>query len=60
MIRSFRHKGLEAFFRRGMKAGIHAHQAVKLRLMLTALDYAKRPEDMNAPGWRFHALLSFP
>jgi toxin HigB-1 len=24
--------------------------------LLTALDYAKKPEDMNAPGWRFHGL----
>ena len=56
MIKTFRHKGLEAFFRRGTKAGIQAHHAVKLRIMLTALDYAKSPEDMNALGWRFHRL----
>jgi toxin HigB-1 len=24
--------------------------------MLTALDSAKRPDDMNAPGWRLHPL----
>ena len=56
MIRSFRHKGLEAFFRKGSKAGIQAQHASKLRILLTALDYAKKPEDMNAPGWRFHGL----
>lgn len=56
MILSFRHKGLEAFFHRGSKAGIQAHHAARLRLMLTALDYARKPEDMNAPGWRFHRL----
>ncbi|MDE3010761.1 MAG: type II toxin-antitoxin system RelE/ParE family toxin [Pseudomonadota bacterium] len=56
MIRSFRHKGLEAFFRKGSKAGIQAQHASKLRVLLTALDFAKKPEDMNAPGWRFHAL----
>jgi toxin HigB-1 len=56
MIKSFKHKGLEAFFRRGTKAAIQAHHAAKLRILLTALDYAKRPNDMNAPGWRFHAL----
>ena len=56
MIKRFKHKGLEAFFRRGTKAGIQAHHAAKLRIMLTALDYAKKPDDMNAPGWRFHAL----
>ena len=31
MITSFQHKGLEAFFRRGTKAGIQAHHAAKLR-----------------------------
>jgi toxin HigB-1 len=56
MIKRFKHKGLENFFRRGTKAGIQAHHAAKLRILLTALDYAKKPDDMNAPGWRFHAL----
>jgi len=56
MIISFKHKGLEAFFRLGTKAGIQAHHAAKLRIMLTALDVAKKPDDMNAPAWRFHRL----
>ncbi|MEO8166304.1 MAG: type II toxin-antitoxin system RelE/ParE family toxin [Betaproteobacteria bacterium] len=56
MIKRFKHKGLEAFFRRGTKAGVQAHHAAKLRILLTALDYAKKPDDMNAPGWRLHAL----
>jgi addiction module HigA family antidote len=56
MIRSFRHKGLEAFFRRGTKAGIQPQHATKLRLQLTALDAAARPDDLAAPGWRLHPL----
>ena len=56
MIKTFRHKGLEAFFRTGSKAGIQPHHAVKLRVMLTMLDSAKQPDDMNAPGWRLHPL----
>ena len=56
MINSFRHKGLEAFFKTGSKAGIQPHHAGKLRIMLTLLDSAKRPEDMNAPGWKLHPL----
>jgi proteic killer suppression protein len=56
MIRSFRHKGLEAFFRRGTKTGIQPPHAAKLRLQLTALDAATKPEDLAAPGWRLHAL----
>ena len=56
MIKTFRHKGLEAFFRRGRKAGIQPHHAPKLRLLLTALDSAKQPDDMNAPSWKLHSL----
>ncbi len=56
MIKTFNHKGLEAFFRTGSKAGIQPHHARKLQLMLTMLDNAKRPEEMNAPGWRLHPL----
>ncbi|MBX3662295.1 MAG: type II toxin-antitoxin system RelE/ParE family toxin [Burkholderiales bacterium] len=54
--KSFRHKGLEAFFLTGSKAGIQASHASKLRIMLTALDNAKNPGDLNAPGWRLHKL----
>ncbi|MDI6749195.1 MAG: type II toxin-antitoxin system RelE/ParE family toxin [Pseudomonadota bacterium] len=56
MILSFRHKGLERFFRTGSKAGIQAHHANRLRIMLTRLDVSKRPEDMDAPGWKLHPL----
>jgi proteic killer suppression protein len=56
VIKSFRHKGLEVFFRTGSKAGIQAHHAARLRLQLTALSVAERPEEMNVPGWRLHRL----
>ena len=56
MITSFEHKGLEAFFRNGSKAGIQPHHANRLRLQLTVLDKAKEPKDMNVPGWRLHGL----
>ena len=56
VIHSFKHKGLESFFRTGSKAGIQPAQAAKLRILLTALDFAKRAEDMSAPAWRLHPL----
>lgn len=56
MIRTFRHKGLEAFFLTGSKKGIQPHHAPKLQLLLAALDNARGPEDMNAPSWKLHAL----
>ena len=56
MIKSFRHKGLEKFFKTGSKAGIQPQHASRLRLQLTALEHATNPKDMNAPGWRLHRL----
>lgn len=56
MIKSFRHKGIKAFFETGSKAGIQSAHAAKLRLQLAALDQATRAEDMSAPSWRLHSL----
>lgn len=56
MIRSFRHKGIERFFKTGSKAGIQSKHAERLRKQLFALDNAKNPKDMSAPGWQLHAL----
>ncbi len=56
MIKTFQHKGLEAFHRRGSKAGIQAAHAEKLRRQLARLDVAQKPEDMNVPGWKLHGL----
>lgn len=56
MIKSFRHKGLEQFFKTGSKAGIQPHHAAKLTLQLATLDNAKSPSDMNPPSWRLHQL----
>ncbi|MDZ7671122.1 MAG: type II toxin-antitoxin system RelE/ParE family toxin [Gammaproteobacteria bacterium] len=56
MIRSFRHKGLERFFEKGVTSGIQAKHAKRLRLQLGALNRATSPNDMGAPGWRLHPL----
>ncbi len=48
--------GLEAFFRRGNKAGIKPVHAKRLRLQLARLDAATPPDDMGLPGWRLHLL----
>jgi len=56
VIRSFRHKGLAAFFATGSRKRITTAHAAKLRLQLTALEHARSPVDMNAPGWRLHPL----
>jgi proteic killer suppression protein len=56
MIRSFRHKGLQRFFETGSKSGIRAAHERRLRLMVSRLDDATGPKDMDAPGWKLHAL----
>lgn len=56
VIKTFRHKGLQAFFERGTKAGIQAAHAPKLARLLARLNESSNPEGMNLPGWRLHAL----
>jgi len=56
MIVSFRHKGLERFYRTGNKAGIQARHADKLRRILSNLDVATCLDDLDLPGYRLHGL----
>ncbi len=56
MIKSFIHKGLERFYRTGSKAGIQAKHAKRLRLILSNLDQAESPEEMDLPGLLLHEL----
>ena len=56
VIKPFRHKGLEKFFRTGSKAGIQPKHAAVLADQLTLLNIAKNPEMMNVPTWGWHAL----
>ena len=56
MIKSFRHDGLERFFRTGSKAGIQPKHAKRLGLQLRQLDFAIRAGDMDQPGWGCHPL----
>ena len=56
MIKTFNHKGLEAFFVSGSLVGIQPAHAEKLRDRLAFLHAASLVEDMNKPGYRLHAL----
>ncbi|WP_246068554.1 type II toxin-antitoxin system RelE/ParE family toxin [Microbulbifer harenosus] len=56
MIKSFKHKGIERFYRSGVKSGIQAKHAPKLRMQLVALDTAVSIDDLNIPGYRLHPL----
>ncbi|KAA3503825.1 Killer protein [Rhizobium rhizogenes] len=56
MIVSFRHKGLEAFFRSGTTKGIQPAHAAKLGRILTLLEVAAVASDLNLPGFKLHPL----
>ena len=56
MIRSFRSKGLERFATTGDPSRLSGPNAARVRRILAALDVAASPQQMNLPGWRFHAL----
>ena len=56
MIKTFKHKGLKAFFESGSKAGIQAAHEERLRRMLNRLNQTTVAQGMNLPGWRFHPL----
>jgi toxin HigB-1 len=56
MIVSFRHKGLENFFKTESVKGIQASPQKRVRLRLAALDSATDVEDMRVPGYRLHEL----
>jgi len=55
-IKRFRHKGLELFFTTGVKAGIQAKHADRLRLILGRLNVSASASDMNLPGLDLHEL----
>lgn len=56
MIKTFKHKGLERFYRSGSTAGIQAKHQNRLRLILSNLNQAESPDDMDLPGLKLHEL----
>lgn len=56
MIRTFRDKGLRRFFEANDPRKLSVQKPDRVARILSALDAAERPEDMNIPGYRFHAL----
>ena len=60
MILTFRHKGLEVYFKTGRMAGIQAIHAKRLRELLTALNVASGQPSVVAPArpvWRPRGVL---
>lgn len=56
MIKSFRNKGLELFATKGNARKLSVQNPKRIALILDLLEAAKRPSDMNLPGYRWHPL----
>ena len=56
MIQSFKHKGLRQLFEKGTARGIRADHVAKVENILAVLNRARKPSDMDLPGFRLHPL----
>lgn len=56
MIVSFRHKGLKLFYEKGDASKLQPQHVNKIRLILTRLDAAVTPEELNVPGYSLHQM----
>ena len=54
MIRSFRHCGLKRLFERDDRIGIRPDLVDTVEEILTVLDDAANPQELNLPGYRLH------
>ena len=59
MIRTFKSKALAELWSKGRSAKIDAKMHRRILARLDRLDVSVRPEEMNLPGFDFHALHSF-
>jgi proteic killer suppression protein len=59
VITSFKSKGLAELWEKGRTGKIDAKMQPRILRRLDRLDVATRPEEINVPGFDFHALRSF-
>jgi proteic killer suppression protein len=60
MIRSFRSRALAALWFRNDRSRIRADLVRRVLSRLNSLDDARRPDEMNLPGFNFHRLRGRP
>ena len=56
VILNFRHNGLRRFYERGEQQQMPSEYAGKIRRILSNLNSAAGPDDMNFPRYRLHRL----
>jgi proteic killer suppression protein len=56
MIRSFKHRGLKRLYERDDRSGIRPDFVDTVQEILTVLDEATTPQELDLPGYRLHPL----
>ena len=56
MIRTFRHRGLKRLYEQGDSSKVRTDQAERIAIALADLDDARKPQDLQSPGYRLHPL----
>jgi toxin HigB-1 len=56
LIENFKHRGLKRFFENDDPRGIRPDMAATVREILTVMDAAAGPKDLDLPGYRLHQL----
>ena len=56
MIESFKHKGLKKLYEKGDRSGIRPDLIDKVERILSVLDAASYPQELDLPGYRLHRL----
>jgi toxin HigB-1 len=56
VIRSYRNKAVRRFVEEGDASKLSVPNILRLERILTRMDTAQSPEEMNVPGLRFHGL----
>jgi toxin HigB-1 len=60
VIRGWKSKGLKELFQTGATRHIQKNLHARVIRRLDALKIARKPEDMNLPGFDFHGLMGSP
>ena len=56
MIRSFKHRGLKRLYERDDRSGIRPDLVETVERIMTVLDAATAPQDLDIPRYRLHPL----
>jgi len=56
MVRSFKHRGLKRLYERNDRRGVRPDLLEAVQEILTVLDSATTPQELDLPGYRLHPL----